>query len=238
MPLRLQRNGHALSSVWVPSRRASSASLRQHLLAPEATPEVGHPHEKEPEEKGRATEAPFEVGHPHENEPSEEKERPPAEEQPFEVVCAARSASSSSWSMVSGPQAEDANVQSEKDGQNHKDADLEAGASVKKTRSFIEGKHVHCFQLCCARMSCSWCLKMTIFLGFVQSTFLVGPLSRPLWIPISTQYAQRLQSRAQGAPDARPLALRTLEACEQNSDVGIPEAFAQHHDLASGPAEC
>lgn len=23
-----------------------------------------------------------------------------------------------------------------------------------------QGHHLHCFQLCCARLTCSWCLKM------------------------------------------------------------------------------
>eukprot|EP00434_Breviolum_minutum_P007366 symbB.v1.2.006500.t1/scaffold361.1/size299464/23 len=53
----------------------------------------------------------------------------------------------------------------------------------------LKGQHVHCFQVCCARLTCSWCLKMILLVVVVNYIFLSGPLSQPLWIPISTKYA-------------------------------------------------
>lgn len=72
-----------------------------------------------------------------------------------------------------------------------------------------------CFGLFCARLSCSWCVKMVILLICVGYLFLSGPLSGPTWIPISAGKACQRCDDMQGAP--QPLGhkapLRDLGAC-------------------------
>ncbi|CAK9104661.1 unnamed protein product [Durusdinium trenchii] len=82
-------------------------------------------------------------------------------------------------------------------------------------RRCVEARHVHCFQLCCARLTCSWCLKGSLLVLAVNYIFLSGPLSQPLWIPISTKYA-----------------------CESNDDGNGPKLVAHKKDLSGGLHAC
>lgn len=65
-------------------------------------------------------------------------------------------------------------------------------------------------KLCCARVTCVWSVKLAFVVLFTQLILLVGPLSEPIWIPIS------------------------LDAgCEQNNDVDPkPVPFTHIEDMA------
>lgn len=60
------------------------------------------------------------------------------------------------------------------------------GEEPQKQPAVLEG--VTCFGLFCARLSCSWMLKLLIFFGMVVILF-AGELGRPMWIPISLNKA-------------------------------------------------
>lgn len=74
----------------------------------------------------------------------------------------------------------------------------------------------HCLQLCCARLCCSWCCKCMVLVVVVNAFFLSGPLSKPMWIPIS-QHA----------------------ACENCDDLPrSADAFRQEAPMEGGLAAC
>lgn len=76
--------------------------------------------------------------------------------------------------------------------------------------------HVTCLQLCCARLSCSWCIKVTILLAAVQLLFLIGPLSQPIWIPVSLDKACQTNDDPgkKPAPFSHQAPVRNLEDCK------------------------
>ncbi|CAE8615896.1 unnamed protein product, partial [Polarella glacialis] len=57
-----------------------------------------------------------------------------------------------------------------------------------------------CAKLCCARLSCSWSCKLLVLVAAVQGLFFTGPLSQPLWIPISRRAACGSCGDAGGCP--------------------------------------
>ena len=51
--------------------------------------------------------------------------------------------------------------------------------TIRKLMCFKQrqGQHVHCFQVCCARLTCSWCLKMLLRLKAAQQGLSTSLLS-------------------------------------------------------------
>jgi len=73
---------------------------------------------------------------------------------------------------------------------------------------------VQCLTLSAVRLSCSWCLKLTILYLCVASLFLLGPLSRPMWVPISKSKAcEKSKDALPSSPNGKDL-WQSLEDCE------------------------
>ncbi|CAK0820068.1 unnamed protein product, partial [Prorocentrum cordatum] len=58
-----------------------------------------------------------------------------------------------------------------------------------------------CVELCCARLLCSWFCKLLVLLSLTAGIFAYGPLSRPMWIPISS-YSRGCERNADGSDGA------------------------------------
>lgn len=89
--------------------------------------------------------------------------------------------------------------------------DLEEATAPRQPHPAAEaesGGEGNCQRLCCARFACSWCCKVAIVCVVCKCILLVGPLSQPMWIPISYQ-----------------------AACEKAAgDEEAPERLSQQHD--------
>jgi len=93
---------------------------------------------------------------------------------------------------------------------------------VKRER----GERRLCMGLCCARLLCSWSCKLIVLIVAINLIFLSGPLSKPLWIPISLH--QACEQNGDAPPPAGPFGheenmvhggLQACEAlCEQSDD--------------------
>eukprot|EP00930_Biecheleria_cincta_P031059 TRINITY_DN21541_c0_g1_i1.p1 TRINITY_DN21541_c0_g1~~TRINITY_DN21541_c0_g1_i1.p1 ORF type:complete len:547 (+),score=96.16 TRINITY_DN21541_c0_g1_i1:77-1717(+) len=97
-------------------------------------------------------------------------------------------------------------------------SDLEAAADMpKKNRITLDPQHLHCLQMCCARLSCSWFCKMFVLVLAVNMFFVVGSLSQPIWIPISLHKACQTSDDNGGGPKpilAKAGMAQGLHACE------------------------
>jgi len=94
-----------------------------------------------------------------------------------------------------------------------------------------------CVGLCCARITCSWTLKLIIVVGFVQYIFNYGALSRTLWLPISP--TQACQTNDDGALGPKPTKTwketQSLLQCQRHCD---DDADCQAIDFFNGTGWC
>jgi len=90
----------------------------------------------------------------------------------------------------------------------------------RRRSSALNPDTVTCMGLCCARLSCSWCAKLGILLALLQGYFIWGSLSRPIWIPISTDKACEVCKDAAGCskPASHYAPLRDRAACESHCE--------------------
>jgi len=75
----------------------------------------------------------------------------------------------------------------------------------------LDEKEVPAAFVCCghwtARMCCSWCFKVSVMMIILGWFFVWGPLSRPLWMPISMH--------------------RACQTCDDDVFGGCPKFFQQ-----------